>query len=233
MSEVVFITGTGTGVGKTLLTAMLLHYLREEGCRALAMKPFCSGGRGDARMLLSLQKDSIDLNSVNPFYFPKPQAPWVAKTGKIVTKPLMTMQRILKPLIAVKKRCDTLLVEGSGGIFVPLSATILVADMIVEIADRVIVVAPNALGTINHTLLTVCALQSKGIKSVSVVLMAQEHPDISACRNQETLAHFLGKTPVLELPFLGKRASSARSVRKTANTLKPLLAKVFFPASLP
>src|ERR1043166_7243541 len=94
--RIIFITGTDTGVGKTLLTALLLSHLRETGCRALAIKPFCTGSRSDAEILYSLQapdapqiknhpaqrgtkiKNPFALDQINPFYFPEPLAPLIA-----------------------------------------------------------------------------------------------------------------------------------------------------------
>src|SRR6476469_2720446 len=77
-TKIVFITGTDTGVGKTLLTGLLLCHLRARGARALALKPFCSGSRGDAQLLHDLQDGDLTLEEVNPFYFPEPVAPLVS-----------------------------------------------------------------------------------------------------------------------------------------------------------
>ena len=77
-TKIIFITGTDTGVGKTLLTALLLHHLRQTGVHALAMKPFCSGGRADVRLLQSLQRGELSDAEMNPFYFAEPIAPFVA-----------------------------------------------------------------------------------------------------------------------------------------------------------
>src|SRR5581483_3100804 len=76
--RILFITGTDTGVGKTLLTAMLLHHLRVAGRRTLAMKPFCSGGRDDVELLHALQDGELTADEINPFYFSEPTAPLVA-----------------------------------------------------------------------------------------------------------------------------------------------------------
>ena len=76
--KIIFITGTDTGVGKTLLTALLLHHLRQTGVRALAMKPFCSGGRADVKLLQSLQPGELSDEEMNPFFFKEPIAPLIA-----------------------------------------------------------------------------------------------------------------------------------------------------------
>ena len=76
--RIIFITGTDTGVGKTLLTGLLLHHLRQSGCHALAMKPFCSGSRADAEFLHAVQDGELTLDEINPFFFAEPLAPLVA-----------------------------------------------------------------------------------------------------------------------------------------------------------
>src|SRR6187402_963088 len=85
--RILFITGTDTGVGKTLLTGLLLHHLRENGVHALAAKPFCSGGTQDVVFLNEIQNGELTLRQLNPFYFRDPVAPLVAgrKHHKLVS----------------------------------------------------------------------------------------------------------------------------------------------------
>ena len=78
MSTCVFITGTGTEVGKTVLTAQLVRHLRESGVNALAIKPLCSGGRGDAELLQTAQSGALTLDEINPWHYPSPVTPFVA-----------------------------------------------------------------------------------------------------------------------------------------------------------
>src|SRR5215467_14312220 len=78
LGKIIFITGTDTGVGKTILTGLLVNHLRAEGVHALAMKPFCSGGRGDVRLLRAMQDAELTEGEINPFYFPEPIAPLVS-----------------------------------------------------------------------------------------------------------------------------------------------------------
>ena len=85
--KIIFITGTDTGVGKTVLTALLLRHLRRSGRAAFAMKPFTCGSRSDAKLLHALQNRELTLNEINPFYFREPVAPLVAahKQGRDIT----------------------------------------------------------------------------------------------------------------------------------------------------
>jgi dethiobiotin synthetase len=226
-NKIIFVTGTDTGVGKTVLTALLLHHLRESGINALAMKPFCSGGQADVRLLQSLQRATLSDGEMNPYYFEKPVAPLVAQKGRRPIRPGEVIKKIRK----VSRRCDCLLIEGSGGLLVPLGPGFMVADLIGGLNCRVVVVARNRLGTINHTLLTISALLEYGVKrdALSVVLMSQGRKDLSSRTNRRVLADLLKTVPVLEIPFLiakiSSRAEILRSSRKLGKILKKLAAR--------
>jgi dethiobiotin synthetase len=218
---IIFVTGTDTCVGKTLLTALLLNHLRENGVDALAMKPFCSGGLADVRLLQSLQRGALSDQEMNPYYFSKPVAPLVAQKGRRG----IALREVVGKIEKIKGRCDCLIVEGSGGLLVPLGPGFTVADLIKNLKCRVIVVARNRLGTINHTLLTVEALLARGVKkkSISVVMMSQRNEDISCRSNRALLAELLNPIPVLGIPFLGSRVSSPKAVRKNCPKLQKIL----------
>ena len=231
MRRILFITGTGTGVGKTVLTALLLSHLRQQGLDALAMKPFCSGSRGDARLLQRLQKDTLTLDQTNPFYLRRPLAPWV--DAKDRHAPQIPLPNVLRKIRAISRRAKILLLEGSGGVLVPLGEGYGVADLITKIDEqkaridlRCVVVAPNFLGTINHTLLTVKYLQSVGIKELVIVMMAQKRPDLASRSNINAIRELMPQAPVHLLPYLGDRASNVTVVRQNAKYLKKKLARV-------
>jgi dethiobiotin synthetase len=222
--KIIFITGTDTGVGKTLLTALLLHHLRDSGVRALAMKPFCSGGHADVRLLQSLQPGELSDAEMNPFYFAKPVAPLVAQKGRRAIR----LGEVIEKIRKVRSRCDCLLIEGSGGLLVPLGPDFMVADLITNLKCRVIVAARNRLGTINHTLLTAGALLARGLRrqDLSVVLMSQRTKDSSCATNQDVLTELLNPVPVLKIPFLGSRISSKGAIARSCLKLKPILGRL-------
>jgi len=223
-AKIIFITGTDTGVGKTLFTALLLQSLRARGVRALAMKLFCSGGRGDARLLQSLQRGELTDEEMNPFYFDAPLAPLVAAPkGQAIR-----LGNTLRKIKHVGTKCDILLIEGSGGLLVPLGPGFTVADLIAKLKSRVIIVARNRLGTINHTLLTAAALERIGIgrKKLGIVLMSVARPDPSARTNAAVLGQILEPARVLCLPYLGRGASGEKTVRRNAKKLAPQLRSV-------
>lgn len=230
MRRIIFITGTGTGVGKTLLTALLLRHLRMEGHDALAMKPFCSGSRQDARLLQRLQKEDLTLDQTNPFFFSRPLAPWVAvreNGGRQIP-----LSEVLRRIQALRRLGKILLVEGSGGVLVPLGEGYGVADLISRIPCATIIVAPNRLGTINHVLLTVKHLQSIEVKEVKIVMMSERSPDFSSRSNINAISELLPETGVFSLPYLGGRALNVAMVKQNAKYLKITLARILGGGSL-
>jgi dethiobiotin synthetase len=248
-TKIVFITGTDTGVGKTLLTALLLCHLRALGARALALKPFCSGSRADAQLIHDLQDGDLTLEEVNPFYFHEPVAPLVSarkhkrrilldevveyihsialRVGQVPRLPAGSL-KIKNSKLRTK---NYLLIEGSGGLFVPLGSDYTVRDLIIRLNCETIVVSRNKLGTINHTLLTTQALLNHSAfrtphSALRVVLMDSSAPDSSSASNPATLTELLAPTPLFVLPFLGTRACRVSAVRKQAPLLKRLLARI-------
>jgi dethiobiotin synthetase len=218
--KIIFVTGTDTGVGKTLLTALLLHHFRQAGIHALAMKPFCSGGLADVRLLQSLQPGELSDREMNPYFFKQPTAPFVATKKSRKNIPL---DDVVDRIKRIEKKCERLIIEGSGGLLVPLGKGYTVAGLIAKLNCRVIVVARNRLGTINHTLLTVECLQSIGFprSTLTVVLMSGRNPDLSSRDNQSTLAELLKPVTVLSIPFLGGQAThSSGMIQKSYSQIK-------------
>ena len=225
MDKVIFITGTDTGVGKTLLTALLLRHLRQKGVHALAMKPFCSGGTGDVRLLQSLQSGELSDAEMNPFYFAEPIAPLVAakRTGTRID-----LNDVVDKIKSLARKCERLLIEGSGGLLVPLGSGYTVADLIRRLQCCVVIVARNRLGTINHSLLTCRTLRNDGVspRKQTVVLMDGTEPDRSCSSNQAILAELLAPSRVLRLPYLGSRLSAASQVKAASSKVRQILTKL-------
>jgi len=227
---VIFISGTGTGVGKTLLTGLLLRHLRSTGRRALAIKPFCSGGAGDVDLLRALQDDELSAREVNPFYFREPVAPLVAARKH---RRRIGLAEVLRKVLTVAQRCDWLLVEGAGGLLAPLGSRFTALDLIARLGCEVIVAAPNKLGTLNHTLLTVRALRAAAVRRLKVVLMDARHPDPSAESNPRLLAEWLAPAPLFQAPFLGMRCCTIRAVERNAQKIRPLLERILRQGCMP
>jgi dethiobiotin synthetase len=201
LPRIIFITGTDTGVGKTLLTGLLLLHLRQNGCHALAMKPFCSGSRADTTFLAPLAAARKHHRSIR-------------------------LPQVLRPIMRVANRCQCLLIEGIGGLLVPLGEGFTVRDLIAELGCEVIVVAPNRLGTINHTILTVEALQRIEILGLKTVLMSSHDGGLSALSNSRILAELLAPVPVLPVDFLSGNLLQTEALKKSGNKIKKTLAQI-------
>ena len=223
----VFITGTNTGAGKTILTALLLHHLRESGVEALALKPVCTGPRDDVRLLQSLQPDRVRMDLMNPFYYKTPATPVVAarRCGRKVEV------KALKAAVSLaEKECDQLLVEGAGGVLVPLNERGQTwADFLKATKMPVLVAARNELGVLNHTLLTVEYLQSIGAEVLGVCLQNPINGakmNISQRTNFKVLQDYLSKLPVFSIPFLGKNAGKTELIKQGQKKTKKTLAEI-------
>jgi len=225
--RIIFVTGTDTGVGKTFLTAVLLAHLRRAGCHALAMKPFCSGGTSDVDLLWELQGGELTREEVNPFYYAQPIAPYVAARAR--RGPVVMLNTARDAVLRTAEKCDVLLVEGSGGLLVPLgpgtgAGPYTVREFIKSLRCEVLVASRNALGTINHTCLTMEALHGKSLVRSSIVMMGQPRNDTSSDSNVTTLRRMLPKERVFEVPFVRMKFPRAVRLKKIATKLQKLLA---------
>jgi len=221
--SLVFVTGTDTGVGKTVLTALLLNHLRRAGGRALAMKPFATGAPADAVLLDRLQEGGLPMARLNPFRFRAPLAPLVAarREGKAVA-----LGTALAAIRAVRAGCEVLIVEGCGGLLTPLGPGYSARELIAKLGCRVVVCARNRLGVLNQVLLALEVLRANGTPPAAVVLMGVRRPDNSARSNVRALEELALPTPVVSLPWLGARAASKRAILAAASRLRPLLRRL-------
>jgi dethiobiotin synthetase len=191
----IFITGTDTEVGKTVITAGLVNHFRIRGIHTGYMKPISCGDDNDAvylKKLLGL-KDSLSL--INPVSLPYPLAPLVA-VEKSSQK--INFKKIVKAFTILNKRYELLLVEGVGGALVPITEEIMVADLIKELKIPTIIVARAGLGTLNHTLLTVEALRKRKIKICGIIMNGYRGNGLS----EETNADVIKK--LTNIPILAK-----------------------------
>ena len=222
--RILFVTGTDTGAGKTILTALLLlqAQARSNGSVA-ALKPFCSGGREDAELLHTFQRGQLPLDRINPFHFPEPLSPWTAarRAGRSVA--------LGDAIAAIRSICaDLVLVEGAGGLLAPLGEGFNALDLIRALDAEVVVSAANKLGVLNHTLLTLEVLRSHDIGRVRVALVDAAPADPSACHNHEDLTR-LTAIPITPVPFLP--AVDAASLKRAASELEDRLAELLSPAA--
>jgi dethiobiotin synthetase len=220
-ARIIFITGTDTGVGKTVVTSLLLQHLRFQKINALAMKPFCTGDRADVKILQKLQPGEISDCDMNPYFFEPPVAPLVAAKMR---RQKLRFADVLSKISDVQKRCDVLLIEGAGGIMVPIGESFFIRDIIAALKAKTILVSRNKLGTLNHTFLSVSALQDSGCKEITTVLVDGAKRDFSCVSNFTILKQFLSSGVVYHLPFLGRNLASRRVILDLAKKNKKLLA---------
>ena len=163
-----FITGTDTGVGKTVITLGLMQYLQDQGHRVVAMKPVASGcertdqGLRNEDALLLQQQASMTLpyEQVNPYTFEPAIAPHLAAAAAGVRIEIDTLEAGCRTLQA---GADSICVEGVGGWLVPLNERETVADLAVRLGLGVVLVVGIRLGCLNHALLTARAIESTGL----------------------------------------------------------------------
>jgi dethiobiotin synthetase len=194
---ILFVTGTDTGVGKTVVTCLLTRALCVSGIRVAALKPLCSGSRSDARRLRSAAGGVLTLDAVNPWWFQAPLTPWVAarQEGRQVG-----LSALLDHVRAIRERFDWILVEGAGGLLSPLGERFDARDLIVRLRARVVLVAVNRLGVINQVLLTLRALPPGSAGDARLVLMDPSRPDVSSESNAAVLRERLGVRRILLCP---------------------------------
>jgi len=154
-NRTIFITATDTGVGKTVVTLCLATLLRARGRTVGIMKPVQCAGH-DAKLL----------KAINPFYAPEPLSPHLAFRRAKIKFDQSKIQECLKKL---QQDHDIVLVEGAGGLMVPITDDYYNADLIKDLKAEVIIVARLGLGTINHTLLTINELKKRKLKILGII----------------------------------------------------------------
>jgi len=192
-----FITGTDTDSGKTYVTSLLLRALNAAGKPAVGFKPVCCGGRGDVAALLAAGAAGPTEDELNPVFFAQPLSPLVA--GWMANEPF-DFPAILSTWEKLSGRYEHILVEGAGGWEVPVTVHQTMADLAVALGLPVVVVVNNRLGALNHTLLTVRAVQSRGLKVAAVVLnYPQDERDSASISNPAALREIFPDIPLIEV----------------------------------
>jgi dethiobiotin synthetase len=204
-----FITGTDTHVGKTYVAAGLIRAARAAGIDCVGFKPICCGERDDAERLHAASAHVLPLNDVNPVWYRTPAAPYTASMIENRPPDLALVEETFHRLCATHR---ALVVEGAGGWRVPITQELAFSDLAVQWNLPVIVVAANRLGALNHTLLTVEAIQHAGLRCLAVVLNQAAPPesqgDPAAITNAGILETLI-EIPVISLSHGADVAESA------------------------
>lgn len=203
MAQGVFVTGTGTEVGKTVVAATIARTLSGAGKQVAVFKPAVTGldegVETDHALLRRASGSSQSDEEIAPYRYGPPASPHLAAA---LAGEEIDPERLRRAAAAAAEGADAIVCEGVGGLLVPLSPTYLVRDLATDLGYPLVVVAGPGLGTINHTLLTVEAARTAGLEIAAVVLNPwPEEPTEIERSNRETLADLSG-APVLTLPLL-------------------------------
>lgn len=211
----VFITATGTDIGKTFVTAGLARHLCTHGRKVAVLKPVVSGfdiaalTASDSAALLEAAGQRPDLGtieSISPWRFAEPLSPDMA--GRLEGEAIDFPGLVAFCRAAIENADDVLLIEGIGGLMVPFTANKTVLDLIEALRLPSILVAGTYVGTLSHTLTALDVMARRGVGPSALVL--NETPG-SAASIEETavsLRHFFGSTPILNIAREGRETGA-------------------------
>ncbi len=228
MEQGIFITGTDTDVGKTLVTGLLAQCLLKQARSVITQKWVQSGCVGfpeDIDTHLSLMGRTREYivdyqDAVCPYIFALPASAHLAAEAESRSIDLAVIKQAYEQL---ESRFDTVLVEGMGGALVPYSRKALLLDLVDELDLPVLVVAKNQLGAINHTLLTVEALQSRGITISGIIFNGPEHePDAISQDNPQIIQDLTDLRILGTLPWTQDKAALKKAFESIGKAIVDL-----------
>ena len=194
IKQAFFITGTDTEVGKTVATAVLGNTLQKAGYSVGILKPVQCAGEDTLFLKKQLELDDA-LETLNPFFAPEPLSPHLALSR---AKIKFQKKRITEALVRLQQKYDVVLVEGAGGLLVPITKNYMMADLIGDLDLPVLIVSRPGLGTINHTLLTIEQARAAGLDVRGVIFNCKEKKKKGTAEltNPEAVTAF-GRVPVV------------------------------------
>ncbi len=226
-NKVIFITGTDTGVGKTVVVLALGVLLKDRKIDVGVFKPVqCAGD--DAEFLRKHLNIIDELDEINPCFASQPLSPHLAFARD---KTKINRRKIFDAFETLKSRHDVLLIEGAGGLMVPLTKDYLIADLIRDLDAELVIVSRLGLGTINHTLLTIERAKSRGIPVKGIIFSDTGKAKGIAEKTNPVEISKLTDVPVLgTIPYLKRFNASyvLAQVKKRVN-INPLLTSYHLP----
>jgi len=229
MSKGIFVTATDTGVGKTIASASIVRALKQRGIKTGAMKPIETGccrkdgilEPADGKLLKEIAGMDDTLELITPVRFEAPLAPYIA--SQVEGMPV-DLEKIFNAYGALSRKYDFMVVEGIGGVLVPLagkttsktSRSYFVIDLIKELKLPAVVVTRPSLGTINHTLLTVTQLLNEGVDVAGLIINFNTPAEgtIAEKTNPKALRELCSVPIIGVIPFL--KDISAESIEAIA-----------------
>lgn len=213
----VFITASGTGVGKTFVAEVLIRQWREEGLTVSAIKPVITGfdpgkvsDSDTGRLLRALGREltAENINLMSPCRYLAPLSPDMAAAREGRAVPFTEIVDYCRAVMEdTEASGGTLVIEGIGGVMVPLDATHTVLDLIAELNIAAVLVGGSYLGSLSHTLTAHAALAARGVAVDGIIVSETPNSEVPVDETRATLARFVDPTPVHVFPFT-KRPST-------------------------
>ena len=207
MTQGTFITGTGTEIGKTVIAGGLAASLKQTGMNVGVMKPISTGDTADAQFLKHAAQVDDELSLINPIYLRHPLAPSVAARmeGREID-----VSCVESTFAELRQKYDFVIVEGVGGIAVPIQDDFLVVHLIKRLQLPILIVAQAGLGTLNHTLLTVAYARQFELQITGIVLngLCVETAGLAETTNPAEIENLTG-VPVIGVVPYEKRLDTA------------------------
>ncbi len=201
----VFVTGTDTGVGKTVVATALARGLVSTGLRVAVMKPVASGSErtneglrnDDALKLMAASNVAAPYDTVNPYCFEPPVSPHIAAEEAEIEVDITQIQQRFAALVGLS---DWIVVEGAGGWLAPIGPRQSICDLALTLGLPVVLVVGVRLGCINHALLTKLAIETHGARFAGWFANTIDPAMPRRAENLETLTRLLGQPPLATVP---------------------------------
>jgi dethiobiotin synthetase len=209
----IFITGTDTAVGKTVVACGLARGFRAQGARVAVMKPVASGAtrtpaglrNADALALIEAAQTTTPYALVNPYCFEPPISPHIAAKEAMIEVDIATIRRNFEALAA---DADWVVIEGAGGWFAPISERQTMADLAWALAVPTLMVVGVRLGCLNHAQLTRLAIEARGVSFAGWIASGVDPAMARAAENLASLERLLGEPALAVAPCEPETASS-------------------------
>jgi dethiobiotin synthetase len=202
----VFVTGTDTGVGKTIVATGIAGAMRKDGIDVGVMKPIATGipqGNGfrssDAELLAKISGSKDSENEINPVFLPLEASPLAASKALNID---IKLDEIFSAFKRLADKHDFVIVEGIGGVMVPVKQNYYVIDMIKEMNLPVLIVSRAALGTLNHTVLTVRACKEYDLNIAGIVLNGVRNDNFAEKTASELIRDLTEIFVIGSIPFV-------------------------------
>jgi dethiobiotin synthetase len=223
----IFVTGTDTGVGKTLVSVSLVKALVKQGLRVSAMKPIASGSEhtveglrnADALALAAASNVAVPYTAVNPYCFEPAISPHIAAEEAGIDLDLRVIRQAFETLAA---DADQVVVEGAGGWYAPISPTHAMSDLPKLLNIPVLLVVGLRLGCLNHALLTRRAIEAGGANFAGWVANTIDPTLERRAENLLSLERTLGREPLSVFPWTPDAQSDVRAGEQLARRLSLL-----------